>query len=126
MKALVDKADAKGKLKVVPPPDRRRTVSAELADQVVEAYRAGDGIAVIGRRLHLGFYTIDRVLHERGIPKRGAGQPKNPDLSKAIELYLSGLSMAVAANRAGIKIERLERNLRKQKLIRQPTYELSD
>ena len=92
-----DPVDAEQPTIVVPTRVRKRLSSNEEAE-LIAAYREGEAVTALATRFRIHHSTVSKLLKRQGI-SRSARMLNSIQVSRAIELYQSGLSLARVANR---------------------------
>ena len=94
---------------VMRPAAQPRNIAPDIAAQIIEAYKAGDRIGTIGRRLHVGNEKVAEIVRAAGIIRvpvhtRGAAPL---DVAEITRLYASGLTVREVAKRYGACTKRV-------------------
>lgn len=94
---------------VMRPAAQPRNIAPDIAAQIIEAYKAGDRIGTIGRRLHVSNEKVAEIVRAAGIIRvpvhaRGAAPL---DVAEITRLYASGMTVREVAKRYGACTKRV-------------------
>jgi len=87
-----------------------RRLPAEIADELVAAYVAGDSVGGLSQRFHISRETVNQIVRRRGIPLHARGLSPE-QINEAKQLYLGGLSLADVGKRFGVDARTVHRRL---------------
>lgn len=99
----------------------QKRLGPEAVAQLISDYQAGAPSTALMSRYHLGKGTVLQILEHGGVSRRN--QPLMPDQrTEAIQLYLSGWSMAKVGRHYGRAHTVIRDLLRRHGEQRQPRY----
>jgi hypothetical protein len=83
------------------PKQRHRRLSRDQTQQLIARYQAGETARQLGEAFNINRKTVCKVLSREGVTPRWR-KLTDTDITQAIELYESGLSLACVGHQLGV------------------------